>query len=344
MSGLFSVASELGFSSLFRIVFPGLVWSLLLLPLVNPPISEALGIDEIVDLAAILLTEALILGVFASLTSSIVYRIYEGRLLWPQWLHQELTKSLGNLVKKRLAAAEKLDRSSVAYQETWYWLRMFPLDDNGDPIARRPTLLGNVLEGYEEYPLRRYGMDSVFYWYRLVPKLPESFGKQLDQLWSEADCLMHSSFAGMVMGLVYAVLASAEAILGSTLGSWIAVPAGVRATLDLIPGWGSPLGWALLCLIGGYAVYRVSLPLHRRNGEYFKAAFDVYRGNIVGMTETSRTEKERWQAAWAYLQYMYVLCPCCNRYYYAEEDCPYCRGRERPEDEPRELAREDAAS
>jgi hypothetical protein len=345
MSGLFSLASELGFASLYRIVAPGAVWALLLLPIVNPIVPRVLRIDEPIDLASILLPEILILGILVSLLSSTIYCIYEGRILWPGWLHGKLTKRMQQRVKKRLAEGDRLDRSSLEYKELWYWLRMFPLDDKGKPTARRPTILGNVLEGYEEYPLRRYGMDSVFYWYRLVPELPESFGKQLDQLWSEADCLMHSSFVGMVMGLVYAVFAIAEAILGSTVGSWIAVTAGARATLDLIPEWGSSLGWALLCLIGGYTVYRVSLPLHRRNGEYFKAAFDVYRGNIVGMTKTSPTEKKGWRDAWAYLQYMLVWCPRCERYYYAEEKrCPYCKGEERPEDEPHELAREDAAS
>ena len=158
MADLFSIASKWGFSSLYRIVLPGLVWALLLLPLANPLVPPLLRIDELADLVAVLLPEVLILGLFSILCRGIIYRIYEGRLLWPQWAHRRLTKRVNDRVRKRLAEAGKLDTSSARYKELWYWLRTFPVDHKGDPVARRPTMLGNILEGYEEYPLRRYGV------------------------------------------------------------------------------------------------------------------------------------------------------------------------------------------
>jgi hypothetical protein len=331
MSDLFSMASKLGFSTIFRIVLPGLAWALLLLPIVNPLLPPMLVIDEIVDLATILLPELLVLGLFSSLLSNIIYRIYEGRLLWPQWLHIRLTRNMHKRVGKRLAETKKQDRSSAKYKELWYWLRMFPLDDNGDPIAKRPTILGNVLEGYEEYPERRYGMDAIFYWYRLMPKLPESFLKQMDQYWAEADCMIYSSFAGLVIGLVYSILAIVKWILSSAINLGDVISTTNLNTLNSVPAVGSSLGWAIGCFIGGYIVYRFSIPLHRRNGEYFKATFDVYRGSIIEISKISPEEKEAWQKAWAYLQYMYIQCPNCKKYYYAEADqCPHCLGNESP--------------
>lgn len=325
MSDLFSVASKWGFSAIFRIVLPGLVLSLLLLPLMNPLVPPVLKIDELPDLATLLLPEVLVLGLFLSLLRGLVYRIYEGRLLWPQWLHRRLTERLHKKARKRLSEASELDRSSLGYKDLWYWLRMFPLDEKGDPIAVRPTTLGNILEGYEQYPLRRYGMDSIFYWYRLWPTLPDSFVKQWDQLGAEADCFMFVSFSGLCVGLLYVTVALVKWAAVWIVNNWLTTSSAALGNLDLIPSCGGSLIWGVSCLISGYIVYRISLPLHRRNGEFFKTTFDLYRDSIVRITEVSLDEREKWRQAWSYLQYMYIKCPHCERYYYAEEQkCIHC--------------------
>jgi hypothetical protein len=332
MSDLLAITSSMGGVFLLRIMIPGLVLALLLLPVINPLVPQMLMIDELADLAIILLPEGLLLGIFVSLLRNLIYRIYEGRLLWPQWLHRTLTRRMNRRVRKRLDRAEKLDASSVEYKELWYWLRLFPLDSEGNPIARRPTILGNLLEGYEEYPLRRYGMDSIFYWYRLWPTLPEGFIKQMDQFAAEADCLIYISLSGLVVGLFHAILAIVKWIIVSLINRWIAIPASILAFLDLIPGWGFPIVWVVGCLVGGFVVYSISLPLHRRHGEFFKAAFDLYRDNITEITKASAEEKAKWLKAWSYLQYMYVQCPHCQRYYYAEaEKCLYCGKPQKPQ-------------
>jgi hypothetical protein len=319
ISNLFSLASKVGVSYIFSIVLPGLILTLLLLPIINPLVPSIVRIDKLADLATILLPEILVIGLLISLLRNIVYRIYEGRLLWPQRLHRSFTKHIDQRVKKRLKQAGNLDKSSTRYKELWYWLRIFPLDNNGDPTAKHPTILGNILEGYEEYPFRRYGMDSIFYWYRLWPTLPENFIKSMNQLWAEADCLMYISFSGLAMFLVYTILAIAKWIF-----HWMAfLP--TQTHFDAIPAVGEPMVWAICCLISGYAVYRISFSLHRRNGEYFKAAFDLYRDNIFKVTAFSSDEKAKWREIFNYLQYMGVQCPDCGKYYFAEaEKCPHC--------------------
>jgi len=53
-----------------------------------------------------------------------------------------------------------------------------------------------------------------------------------------------------------------------------------------------------------YFFYRLSLPFHRNNGDVFKSLFDLYRDKLTRMTILQPREEERWEAAWAYLNYL----------------------------------------
>jgi len=95
-----------------------------------------------------------------------IYMALEGRRYWPCWLRKlflcaEESRLL--MLREDFNASKNTDH--VKYVELSVELRRFPLNDAGDFIARYPTRLGNLLTAYEEYPLRVYGMDSVFYWY-----------------------------------------------------------------------------------------------------------------------------------------------------------------------------------
>jgi len=256
-----------------------------------------------------------------------MYRVYEGRLFWQRRLSEILTLRLQKQIDDKLERANKLNKSSMEYKELWYWLRMFPLDDKGDPVAKRPTIVGNVMEGYEEYPLRRYGMDAIFYWYRLGPTLPESFATQLDRAWAEADGLMYVSFSGTIIGFLYLFISIIKWILLAVLypgNSSMPTTPTLEYFISIPPVYILALLFPIL-LIGAYLVYRWSIPAHRTTGEYFKAAFDVYRKNISDIKKISPTEKEKWRKTWSYLQYMYVQCPHCKNFHFAEEEkCPYC--------------------
>jgi hypothetical protein len=319
MGDLFSFASKLGFASIFRIGLSGLVLVLLILPVQNALVPGILKIDELGDLVTILLPEALILGLFLSLFRNVIYRVYEGRLLWPARVHDALTARLDRKVRKQLARSKGVQSSSARRRELWYWLRIFPLNEKGDPTATRPTILGNILEGYETYPDRRYGMDSIFFWYRLWPTLPDNFVNHADMAAAGADMLMSASASAFLTGLAFGILGGLE-ILTKT------IPAlGAIQFLARLPGAGTIFMLAILYLVLFYLFYRSSLPLHRANGEFYKAAFDLYRNNIKNITEISAKEKAAWYKTWSYLQYMYVQCKSCKKYFYAEEKkCPYC--------------------
>jgi hypothetical protein len=325
MGDLFSAASKLGVASIYRIGLSGLIAVLLILPLQNALVPDMLKVDELTDFITIVIPQALILGLFITSFRSVIYRIYEGRLLWPARLHDSMTNRIERKVQKRLSETKKLKQTSARYRELWYWLRLFPLDEKGDPTAARPTLLGNVLEGYETYPDRRYGMDSVFYWYRLWPTLPESFINQADMASARADMLMFASGSSFLSGLAFVILGAAK-ILNETMPDARAI-----SFSGAFPSAMTLFTLGILYLLLFYLFYRASIPLHRSNGEFYKAAFDLYRNNIKSITEISEDDKVTWQKTWTYLQYMYVQCKYCKKYFFAEEEnCPYCHRRRRP--------------
>jgi len=312
MSSLFSIGSKFGYTFVIRVGVPGLFAALVLFSLFNPLLPEMLRIAELDDIATIGVPAAIVLGLFLSLFRSRIYQFYEGRSLWPAWLSDLCISRLEKKVEKRLALTKELLEMSVRYKELWYWLRMFPLDGKGDPQATRPTLLGNVMQGYEEYPNTRYGMDSAFYWYRLWFKLPEEVASHLDLVSAEADCLIYTSFVFLLSALLYSV-----ASLVRWAASYFLSPIVFEQMSSSLPLPIFSVASALLSLAVFYLIYRFSIPSIRRNGEYFKAIFDLYRDEIKTMTKTPTEELAKWKKGWSYLQYLVVQCPNCGEYHYA---------------------------
>jgi hypothetical protein len=258
------------------------------------------------------------LGELIALFSDEIYKIYEGRILWPPSLidwavrHQEARlKELRQEAERAQAAGD-----SNRYDETWYQLRSYPMNDRSEPEVQRPTLLGNILAGYEQYPYDRYGMDSVFYWPRIWLQIEKEKKEEIDNQWCVADGLLTLSAISLVGGAFWIVESAVHIIFAFALpfnsSRWAAL-AGVA------------------CWVAGYAFYRLSLPHHRANGELFKSIFDLYRAKVQGLTKLRPNEKQSWDAAWAYLQYLRVVCPNCGKMNpVSNEDCFICRYNLRP--------------
>jgi hypothetical protein len=175
--------------------------------------------------------------------------------------------------------------------------------------------LGNILSGYEQYPLNRYGMPSVFYWPRLWLQVEPEKKDAIDGAWSIADgflSLSAVSFVGFVSWTIAAII-----------GSFEVLPSNHLPLRQPILAFLAGLGWLVL----GYAFYRLSLPFHRANGEVFKSLFDLYREKIRTLTKLEAGEKEAWRAAWGYLQYLRIRCPnkeCARLTPFATGTCTYC--------------------
>ncbi len=130
----------------------------------------------------------LIVGALISTTNSEIYKIYEGRVCWPSRMFDWALKIQQNRVSRlRKAAESNRFVNPRRYDEIWYQLRDYPINDRGDPEATYPTQIGNILAGYEQYPNKRYGMDSVFYWPRIWLHVETNRKEEIDSQWSVAD-------------------------------------------------------------------------------------------------------------------------------------------------------------
>jgi hypothetical protein len=265
---------------------------------------------------------AFLLGGLVSLLSDEIYKIYEGRTLWPDWLRDlAIDRQQSRILKLRKRADEAFvagDRNR--YNELWDQIGQYPMnEESGEAEAQRPTRLGNILAAYEQYPLTRYGMAAVFYWPRIWLQVEKEKKEDIDAGWSIADGFLSLSAVSLTGGVLWIAEAA-----GKTVGVLGNLPIPFHSA-----GWSAlaALAW-WLC---GYACYRISLPSHRQNGEIFKSIFDLYRSKVWDLTSLKPQEEAAWKAAWSYLQYLMFVCPVCGRMTsIAKEKCDFCANDFRP--------------
>ncbi len=319
-----------------RLLAPGALGTALIYPFtgLEAPALELAESDSLVVYLPIVLfwlglaVAALVIGGLVSIVlGGEIYKVYEGRILWPRRLSRALTAHHARRIEtlKRKAAAATASKDSTRADEYWYRLRRYPLDGEGEPYASRPTTLGNILAEYETYPDTRYGMDAVFYWPRIWLALEKEKREEIDSSWSIADGLLSLSAVSVSGGALW-LLAAALRPLGDFAVHVGAPPGLVGHPMHLPFGAvlptvtiGGALGGA------GYVWYRLSLPFHRQNGDVFKSMFDLYRGKLAPMTHLGPGESEVWDRVWLYLQYLWVRCARCGSTYPASlERCDAC--------------------
>jgi hypothetical protein len=312
-----SLTGVVRFPTFLRVVLPGFLGITLLLPF--HPLQVNLlkeGLEKFLPAALALLLSALLLGWLTDRLADAIYRLYEGRDFWPDQFRNERIEQIGKDVKNLLAEAKKAKenkekaKENNRWKEIWAELRRYPVDENGTPYASRPTLLGNILAAYEDYPLSRYGMDSVFFWPRLWLALPRETRQEIDREWAPADGLLNMSVVSYSVGLV-SLLAGAVMGLGYGLGLTPSLWHGFQIPFSRVDAsW----FWGFAAVFSGYLFYRMSIPFHLRNGETFKSVFDLYRDLLKPMVVGQSEEPEKWQRTWAYLQYWQIPCSLCGTF------------------------------
>ena len=313
------------FPILMRVILPGSLMTSFVYPFIvgwHPGFAIHLNLSWAENWKQ-LATMAMMIFVFGALTSSVsgeIYKIYEGRILWPRRLRElalvRQNRRLDRQIRRRDEAKQAGRVAEVG--EAWYQLRLYPTDSNGKQYVKRPTLLGNILAGYEDYPDKRYGMDSVFFWPRLWMQLEKEKKEEIDSSWSVADGFLSLSAVSFVGGFLW-IIAGGLNVLDVTavtlpLSDWANLFAGISF------------------LVVSYGFYRLSLPFHRQNGELFKSIFDLYRDKIWSMTSMKPNEVQIWDSAWSYLQYLQVPCKGklqsgdnCDKWVVAtSKECPKC--------------------
>jgi hypothetical protein len=240
-------------------------------------------------------------------------------------------KYLLKRARKKIASDLEADDRRVG--EAYFDLRTFPMNDKGDYVVQFPTRLGNVLSAFENYSLRVYGVDSIFYWWRIWLKVDKDTREEIDNSQAIVDSTVYTSFALFFTGavwFVHAILFVLQSIIIEYAPSFKTILPTFKVTVNQhAPSVRITWILSLLFLSAGFIVYRLSIRLHAQFGELFKSLFDVYeyKINVSGiMKEVSAlsasspdvslnpkpARKEQLKIVTRYLQYYRYRCPKCN--------------------------------
>lgn len=289
------VANILSVALFLRIFLPGTIGTLLFFPILRPIATVAIYWGNYPSLSATVLGGGLLIGIGLGvvLCDHFIYRTYEGYFI-PRGLRERLTECLNQKIDKKLkeAAFFKAAGKSLDYNVTWEWLGKFVIDEEttGDvrPRAVLPTMFGNILSQYEDYPQSRYGMDGVFYWPRLWLVIDEQIRKDIESTWAWGDSLLYISAVSCLAGIVNLAAFLLHLFNLPTkilLALSLTLP---KAALGELPSSYLFLGLTAISFIIGWITYRMSLPVHYRIGEQFKAVYDLYREKLRPITDADR--------------------------------------------------------
>ena len=245
----------------FRLVLPGLVATLALFPIVR---YWHMRMVPDIGLSLILPFVVVVLGWLINLIDMPIYQVFEGRRFWPALLRRLWVARQASRLQQLLSHVDVLRAHGHARAAIEIEIQTadYPLTPNGRRAAAFPTLLGNIITEFEEYPTRKYDADGVFYWPRVWWKLPKEVREALDDTQAMVDGSLYVAAILYALGplcLFYAVASRAftpPLIRNATAGELVLL--------------------ALAGPIAGYLLYRLSLPAHRQFGEQVKAMFDCF--------------------------------------------------------------------
>ena len=134
-----------------------------------------------------------------------------------------------------------------------------------------PTPFGNVLRSFEVYPRYMYGFEAIDGWGRLLAVIPKDYLELIDAARAQVDFWVNLGVVLILLQIEYIVLAFMT---------------------------GTPLQWWIILLfigLGTVAPLRATSSA-REWGDFVKAAFDVYRFNLLeslGMDLPKNREEEK---------------------------------------------------
>lgn len=155
-------------------------------------------------------------------------------------------------IKVRLAdwhESERVRLSTLEYQ----------LDRNyGDLNSVRPTRLGNVIESYNRYPTKRYGMEAEIFWSRLNQVMK----KEDRDVLQDGQILLGFSVTMASLSLLYGTFTLLA-------GPWL---------------WFEPKVWIALTIAAygaTYFLYGLAVNAAQQFGELVRGSFDLYRLELL---------------------------------------------------------------
>jgi hypothetical protein len=297
---------EFNIKLIFRLIFPGAILAAAIFP-ASVAILRFLGIEVAAEYLYPL--EVIACGWLVVISDMRVYMLFEGRRYWPSWIKRYFLGRQERRLKRLRDLVEKPGADRRRYLEAGVEYGLYPIDEGGDAYVAHPTSVGNIIEAFETYPKVKYGLDAVFYWFRLWVVIDKDLREEVDMAQAVPDSSIYVSFVLYLSGLIMFAYAGFD--LASTRFGWAAA-----AQLPFVP---KPLSASILgafCFLVGFSVYRLSLPAHVQFGELFKSIFDQYHsqlafddvveevGNIKRDTSLGfKARREKNQIVWRYLRW-----------------------------------------
>lgn len=282
----------------FRLLLPGFIVTLGVFPIIHTILKQ---LDLTINSEFAFFLSVIIFGWMFVIFDMPIYMAFEGRRYWFNFLRKlfiSFEESRLKNLEKQYQKFQNLDRTK--YLEISVKLRCFPIDENGNFCAKFPTKIGNLIASYESYPKERYGIDSVFYWYRIWLKLDQDLREEIDNQQALADSTLYTVSALHICGILCLIYALLKVINIQ----FITVLPNARLLLML----------AILAFLASYIIYTVSLHIHATFGEIYKSVFDNYKdkfpikdvieeiSKITGETTINQLSKaEQYKIAWRYL-------------------------------------------
>jgi hypothetical protein len=275
------------------------------------------------DQALIISLLALLIGYTVNAIEVPIVRLYEGypwqdsRLgrcftEWQRghldWLEREIKQLSRELTRHYHSSLESVEVDELDTKIKRYKAQVvsgFP----PNPARMLPTGLGNVIAAFEAYPGKRYGMDGVTSWPRLLPILAEAgFLPYVTQARSTVDFLLNTSFLMVAFGFECISLR----ILFVSDVSWV-LPVGAFTVAGVfyMAAITSAYNWAAV----------------------FQAAFDLFRYHLaraLGLKVMSSIEQE--QIQWSNLTKFWQRAEEFDGFAHSKEDWPV-PARKKEEDE-----------
>lgn len=288
-------------ASIFRLFIPGFCLAIALDPIIAVAFN-AIKVQKSTEFYYGF--GSVLLGWLISVLDMHIYMLYEGRRFWPPFFvrlgRKRERKRLDHL-KKLCDDAKTTTNPAILPVEYEIQEAQFPMNEAGQRDVTYPTRLGNLITEYEQYPDVKYGMDGVFYWYRVWFAVPKDVRDELTQQQSIADSSVYISFVLFASSLLFILYALLN-ILGL-----------VQISPNLGIYW---LFAAMLTLACSYGFYEIALQSHSTYGSFFKAMFDEFHTKIdvkpllsnlarrTGIDEYNLLDgPEAYKMAWRYLRW-----------------------------------------
>ena len=123
-----------------------------------------------------------------------------------------------------------------------------------------PTQLGNILRS-AEYSCKRYGIDSVTLWPRLLHVIPEKSYALIEEVNNQMFLVINFSFLSFILAVLCGGIAIFQAFQA-----------------------GPPVPYLIICITGAVfsiIFYKLALPLARNYAQMYCGAFDLYRLRLL---------------------------------------------------------------